>query len=299
MWGRLRIYLKEMYPVLPRLFVAGLVFFEIYFVLLLNQKVTRFYLNHQELIGVFTVFAFLLFLRIADDFKDYETDRLMFPQRPLPSGRVRKSDLRGLLVLVLAPALVLNFLWMNNLVWFLLLFGYGLAMSVWFFARERIRNSLLLAVVTHNPVLMILNLYIISFTVIKYGLPAVTLPAVLLAFSLYFPGLIWEVARKIRAPREETKYVTYSSLWGVRRATRFVQVLTLVDILTNLILIWSINRPLAAALAANVAVMTRDFSRFIADPDRFRLIDKVERYTILTESIMVAAVAIHLLLGPA
>lgn len=297
MFSRLRIYFKEMYPIPSRLFVGALIFLEIYFVLLLNHRVTSFCIGLQEGIGAFTVFAFLLLLRIADDFKDYETDKKLFPERALPSGRVHLSDLKALLAILIPVTFLLNLAFMNNFIWFLFLFSYGLLMSLWFFAKDRIQGSLLLAVVTHNPVMMILNLYIISFAVIKYDLPRVTVSSVLLAFSLYFPGLIWEVARKIRAPKDETEYVTYSKLFGVRKAVRFVQVLTVVDILTNFYLIYSINRPLMIVLLINVLVMTRDFSRFIKGPGRFRLIGKVERYTIITESVMVLAVVIHLLFG--
>ena len=297
MLQRLRIYLREMFPVVPRLLVGAIIFFEIYFVLLLNYRVLDFRIGRQEAVGTFTVFAFLLLLRIADDFKDYEGDKHLFPDRPLPSGRVSRRDLWVLLVVLITVTTLGNFLFMNNLVWFIFLFTYGLLMSLWFFARDKIQSNLLLAVITHNPVMMILNLYIISFTVIKYQLPAITSTTVLLAFTLYFPGLIWEVARKIRAPQDETDYVTYSRIFGYRKATRFVQVLTLVDIATNFYLIYAINRPLMVLLGINTLIMTRHFSVYIADPTKFRLIDKVERYTIITEIIMILSVVIYLLFG--
>lgn len=90
MFGRLNIYFREMYPLLPRLGLAAIMFFEIYFVLLLNTGVRDFRIGFQEAIGVFTIFVFLMILRIADDFKDYETDQRLFPERALPSGRVHK-----------------------------------------------------------------------------------------------------------------------------------------------------------------------------------------------------------------
>lgn len=93
MFKRLAVYYKEMFPLLPRFFVAAIMFFEIYFVLLLNDGVTTFHFDHQELIGIFTIFVFLMILRIADDFKDYETDRRLFPHRALPSGRGEKEGL--------------------------------------------------------------------------------------------------------------------------------------------------------------------------------------------------------------
>ncbi len=297
MLKRIGIYLTEMFPPLPRLFVGAVIFFEIYFVLLLNNGVTDFALGIQEAVGVFTVTSFLLVLRIADDFKDAEADKRLFPERPLPSGRVRAGDLIVLLSLVLVPMLLGNLRFMNNLPWFFFLFSYGVLMSLWISQRARIRENLRLAVVTLNPAMRFLNLYIISFTVIKYRLPALTLTTVLLAFTLYFPSLIWEVARKIRAPGQETEYVTYSRIYGHRRATRFVQILTLLDILTNLILVRAINRPAMVLLAVNALWMTRDFQRFIEDPERFRLIERVERYTLITESLMIIAVVVYLALG--
>ena len=295
--GRLSAYLSEMYPVLPRLAVAAILFFEIYFVLLLNYGVHDFHLGIQEAVGTLTVFTFLLLLRIADDFKDYETDRRLFPERALPSGRVSRRDLSLLLGVTVTVTVAANVVFMNNLPYFVLLYVYGTLMSLWFFQRHRIQPNLLLALVTHNPVTMVLNIYAISFTCTKYGLDGLTLTTFLLAFTMYFPGLIWEVARKIRAPEEETDYTTYSKVLGYRKATRFILVLTLVDVVTNLLLVLRINRVAVVALLVNVAWITWVFLRYLRDPSRFRLIGRVERYTYLTETIMVLAVAAHLALG--
>ena len=84
MLKRLNCYFNEMYPVLPRLLLGYLISMEIYFIVLLNQGVTDFTFGVQELVLGFTVFSFLGWLRIADDFKDYEHDCRLFPHRPLP-----------------------------------------------------------------------------------------------------------------------------------------------------------------------------------------------------------------------
>ena len=92
MLKRLNIYFKEMYPILPRLGLGYLIAGEIYFIVLLNHGVTwdviAPHLGIQELVLGFTVFSFLCWLRIADDFKDYELDCRLFAHRPLPSGRL-------------------------------------------------------------------------------------------------------------------------------------------------------------------------------------------------------------------
>lgn len=295
MLKRLGIYFREMFPLLPRLVLAAIMFFEIYAVLLLNTGVKQVRIDHQEVIGIITIFIFLMILRIADDFKDYELDCRLFSHRPLPSGRVTKKDLGIALAVVVTVSSLLNLLFMNNQGWFLFLYIYGTLMSFWFFKKDKIQSSLPLALVTHNPVMMILNLYTISFVCYKYDLPLVSWPTFLLAFTMYFPSLIWEISRKIRAPKDETEYVTYSKLFGYQKATRFVQLVTLLDIVTNILLLWKISWLGVAVLVANVIWMTVQFQQYMADPTRFNIKERVERYTYITEVTMVLAVALYLL----
>lgn len=297
MVGRWWTYLAEMFPLISRALVAAILFFEIYFILLLNYGVTDFRLGVQEAVGTWTVFAFLLMLRIADDLKDQAVDGALFAHRPLPSGRVTVRDLRILLWSIVGLTTVLNVAFMNNLAFFLVLYGYGTAMSVWFFARAKIQPNLFLALITHNPVMMILNLYIISFGVLKYDLAPFTLTTFLLAWTMYFPSLIWEVARKIRSPRNETEYVTYSKLWGHRKAAYFVLAIILLDVLTNLTLVFAVSRLAIIPLVINVAWITWTIVRWVREPEGFVLGRRVDRYTYLVEGLMVVAVGVFLTVG--
>jgi len=286
-----------MYPIIPRLLLGLIIFLEIHFIILLNYGVTKFQIQIQEFIGAFTIFSFLLTLRIADDFKDYELDCRLFAHRPLPSGKVKKQDLKIFVTILIAVTVLLNVLFMNNVIFFFILYIYGGLMSLWFFQKSKIQKSLPLALVTHNPVQMIMNIYIISFTCIKYQLYPFSYVTVFTAFTLYFPALIWEVSRKIRAPEEETEYVTYSKLFGYKKATRFVLYLTVVDIVTNFILVLRLNKIALVALTANLVWMIWQFLAYMKNPLKFKLVDKVEIYTYITESIMILTVVIFLLAG--
>lgn len=297
MLKRLSIYFKEMYPIVPRLILGIIVFLEIYFILLLNYGVTDFLIGVAEFVGSFTIFCFLLILRIADDFKDYETDKRLFPERPLPSGRVQKRDLKILVTVLIVITCILNFIFMNNILFFLFLYTYGFLMSVWFFKKHKIQNSLPLALVTHNPVQLIMNIYIISFTCIKYDLYPFTLTSFLVAFTLYFPALIWEISRKIRAPKDETEYTTYSKLFGYKKSVRFVLILTWVDIITNFLLVYRLNRIAIGVLFLNIMWMTWKFVSFMKDPTQYKIVDKVERYTYIQEATMVLVVVVYLIVG--
>ena len=294
---RLNIYFKEMYPIIPRLFLGFLVFSEIYFIVLLNHGRNEFTYGISEIIGSFTVFSFLCWLRIADDFKDYELDCRLFAYRPLPSGRVTKTDLKVFVTILIAFTLIINAIFMNNFIFCLILYTYGSLMAVWFFQKHKIQKSLPMALVTHNPVQMILNTYIISFVIIKYHLTVFNLYNFLAVFTLYFPALIWEVSRKIRAPKDETEYVTYSKLFGYKKATNFVFIITWVDIITNFILVWNLNKISVLALLIDVIWMSYIFIDFKKDPTRYKIVDKVEKYTYIQESIMIITVVVYLIFG--
>ena len=297
MLKRLYTYYHERYPIFLRLLLGVIVFCEIYFIVLLNQGVTKFHFSIQEFIGGFTIFAFLLWLRVADDLKDYETDLKLFPDRPLQRGATTKKDIFYSCLVVEIITFILNMVFMPNKIFFIVLYIYGYLMSKWFFQRAKIQPSLPLALITHNPVQMIVNLYIISFTVIKYNLDFVNLTTIMTLFTLYFPALIWEVSRKIKAPKDENDYTTYSKLFGYKKATRFVLIVTIMDIITNFILVWNLSKISVVILFILVTWMTYKFIDFMKDPNRYKIVDKVEFYTYLQESTMLLTVVVYLLVG--
>lgn len=294
---RLNIYFKEMYPIPSRLALGFIVAMEIYFIVLLNQGVTDFNVGIQEIVLGFTVFSFICWLRIADDFKDYELDCRLFAHRPLPSGRVHKKDLKIFVSCLIAVTITLNFIFMSHIhfIFCIILYTYGSLMAVWFFQKHKIQKSLPLALVTHNPVQMIMNIYIISFVIIKYNLEIFTLHNILAVFTLYFPALIWEVSRKIRAPKDETEYVTYSKLFGYKKSVNFVFIITWVDIVTNFILVWNLSKISVILLLVDVLWMSYIFIDFKKDPTRYKIVNKVEKYTYIQESIMLLTVVVYLL----
>ena len=288
-------YLKEMYPIVPRLFLGFLLFFEVYFLVILISNVAQIKVGIEEIVGAVTIFTFLMSLRIADEFKDCETDLKFFPDRPYPSGRVLKKDLVVLLVFVCVVTITLNVIFMNNLIFFAILMGYGLLMSLWFFNKSKIQKNLLLALVTHNPVQLIIILYIISFACIKYNLPIFTISNLIIAFTLYLPGLIWEVSRKIRAPKDETEYETYSKIFGVKKATHFVMLVMLLDAITRSILVYELFPWAVITVIVSYAWLVWKCTDFIKDPTKFQLIKKFELYEYSTESTVIVLEAIFLI----
>ena len=74
---RLAIYLREMYPPIPRLLVSVGLFGAVYLLVALEGGKPISGVGMPELVGAMTVFGFLLALRIVDEFKDATTDLVL------------------------------------------------------------------------------------------------------------------------------------------------------------------------------------------------------------------------------
>lgn len=164
-------------------------------------------------------FLLALYWRISDEFKDSEIDRTFFPDRPVPSGRVKLSDLEVLRWLVSFSLFAVAALSGLPLAPLVLIFAYEVLQGRWFFLKDIIANNRLIAFATHAPSALLFNYYVI----VVYGKFSAVQTArwetafVALWFSL--PFFAHEFSRKIRAPsREQEGYQTYSALLGYPKA---------------------------------------------------------------------------------
>lgn len=164
----------------------------------------------------FAVCLFNLIMRVMDEFKDYDDDLVNFPDRPLPSRRVRFSDLKFLGWLCVICSLWLS-LWNQ---WVLLasvaVLSYLLLMLKWFFIEKKMRKSLPLAFLTHHPIVVFQSFY--TMTVAWFAGYNSNIYSLLSLLPISFIATNWEICRKIRAPQDETAYTTYSKIWGARTA---------------------------------------------------------------------------------
>ncbi len=223
MLTRVWLYFKEMYPPIPSLTIAVVSFFNLYFMLQILQRAlplspAALQVSWPSVAGALTLFFFLLFLRISDEFKDYEADKILFPERLVPSGRVFLSDLKGVMAVAIIAMWLLNLFVTQVPLAFGVLFGFGVLMYFYFFLKNYIAKSLILALLTHNPSVILMNFYVIAVFAHEYSTPIFTPQNFYLAALFWIPGLTWELSRKIRSPQEETEYETYSQVFGYRKA---------------------------------------------------------------------------------
>jgi hypothetical protein len=166
-------------------------------------------------------FLFFLQLRIADEFKDFEDDFRYRPYRAVPRGLVSLKELGIVgvssafiqlgLTLALSPFLAPLLL----LVW-----GYLGLMTREFFAPTWLKRHPIVYMLSH----MVIMPLIAVCTMACDWLSANVSPSqgvIWFAVVSYFVGLVIEMGRKIRAPKDEERGVeTYSALWGRHNAIR-------------------------------------------------------------------------------
>lgn len=169
-----------------------------------------------------------LYLRLSDDLKDWEADRrlaaegdALFTARPQVLGEVTPADLRSARAAVSLCFLALLAAQPPAAA---LLGGLAYA-GAWCSARwyfwPAMADRLVIAFATHNPLGLLAVGYAAAAGSAAAGAGASPgAPAVAaLGVGLYLPVAAWEIARKVRAPVEETSYQTWSSVLGWRAAT--------------------------------------------------------------------------------
>jgi len=266
---RIWIYTQEMYPLLPGLVFAFLFFFGQYALVSALSGKEIVLIGTHTIIGCLTFYLFLFFLRISDEFKDYETDKALFPERPLPSGRVHLKDLKMLMAAIICLKFILNLSWGNAVVPFVILFGYGVLMFKYFFLPRYISKSLVLAFITHNPSILFINFYIISIFCFKENVPVFSNETICCALVYWLPAMAWELSRKVRAPKDENEYETYSKIFGYKLAA----ILPVAIITIHYALIWVLGETLKLScnfmvvITLSLICYTLPFLRFSMNPN--------------------------------
>jgi len=208
-------YQRERFPVVAHgILIAAFSFSAVAYSSMLRG---RFAVPAWQAIVVAFVSCFLFFLqlRIADEFKDIEEDTKHRPYRPVPRGLVSLRELGVVFVLAAVLQLVLA-LWLEPML--ILLLGvtwvYLALMSKEFFVRKWLSDRPIVYMVSHMMIMPLIDLYATStdWQVAGEGPP----PGLIwFLMASFFNGMVIEIGRKIRSPRdEETGVQTYSALWG-------------------------------------------------------------------------------------
>lgn len=167
------------------------------------------------LVAMGSALGFFFQMRVADEFKDYETDLHYRPYRPVQRGLITLRELAWLAGAMMVVQLGLS-LWLEvrMVLPLLLVWGYMGLMRQEFFIRDWLRRHAVAYMLSHLVIAPLIFFYI---TACDWLVAGARPPLGLFWFlaAAFFNGMFYEIGRKIRAPQsEETGVETYSQLWG-------------------------------------------------------------------------------------
>ncbi|MGE3801455.1 MAG: UbiA family prenyltransferase [Candidatus Kapaibacterium sp.] len=170
-------------------------------------------------VGGLTAISFFLLLRLFDEFKDAEEDARYRPYRPVPRGLVTLRELRTLGITLTLFFVAANALLMPRTIpAILLVLFYMVLMSKEFFVRDWLKRHPVTYMLSHMVIMPMIDFYTTGLDWLNAG---VSPPQGLEFFLLvtFLNGVVIEMGRKIRAPKDEEEGVeTYSALYGSKRA---------------------------------------------------------------------------------
>lgn len=176
-------------------------------------------------VGVATYFLVLFYLRVLDEWKDLDYDRIHNPDRPLVRGAVTLTDIYWFLAASAAVVLALQWLlpaFSGGSRWPLAIIALDLGYGILLVGIERIsgavKDNIFLNLVFTYPVNVALSIYAYAAYLGRTGAGIETKPVLLIAgFALAF--LHYEFARKTSWPRQaKAGKRLYSSAMGPQAA---------------------------------------------------------------------------------
>jgi hypothetical protein len=209
---RFFIFTKERFDPLSHFLMLAL-FLMAHILLALRLELLTVSINSLVLLCLGVV-VFFFKLRLYDEIKDYETDLVINPTRPLPRGLVTINEVkRGIEVCLILELILFSQAGLGGLVGIVIASLYSLLMYHEFFIGDLIRPHLTTYATTHTVVTMILSLaiFIGLSNLTFFHLPLECFFFALMSWLLFN---IFELGRKTYLPSEEKNQVeSYSKVW--------------------------------------------------------------------------------------
>jgi hypothetical protein len=290
---RLGIYLNECFKPLGRLIFSLLLSCGITAALNLTYEKSFLFSYSTAIFSTFNIFLFFLYIRVNDEFKDYEIDKIYFPQRPVPSGRVTLKDLSVLRILIVSILIIINILFQKAFFEFAITFALFFLCGKDYFLHNLISGNRILIFLSHAPIYYFLILFSISMYTHLHNFTLFTTSNALIALWFLLPMLIFELARKTRTSQEdEDGYQSYSNLLGFRNCIFVLSLFVLLHqiLLMVLLISWGIVPVfILSGLAAVFLIFICIYSA-VADEKVIHLIQKTS-YLFINYSYLVMVFA--------
>ncbi|MFF4738639.1 UbiA family prenyltransferase [Streptomyces sp. NPDC001262] len=189
----------------------------------------------------------LLFARMVDEQKDLDYDRRHNPDRPLVTGAITVTELRGAMALIAALTVALNLLVSAlSVLLILLALGYTLLLAALERRFPRLGESLVVSLLVSYPVQLLLSVYL-YFSLVTNGETGADARAVPLLAMFACAFLQFEFARKTEW-RQDPQARLYSEVFGPRGSAAISLVLAAAAVALAPALLGRAGLPPVAAL---------------------------------------------------
>jgi 4-hydroxybenzoate polyprenyltransferase len=162
------------------------------------------------LISFLTILLIFFHLRLFDEIKDYDKDKIIHPNRPLVRGLITLSEAKKTVAFIIIIEILLSlFLGLKTLMFLTLVIVYSFLMYKEFFIKEWLRKKIVLYAFTHAIIMPLITLYI-------YFCNFKDLSTFYFIFSIanWFVSNLFEFSRKMLLPKEEGFQDSYISQIG-------------------------------------------------------------------------------------
>lgn len=236
-WRRLIIYQNERFPLLGHGVLVACFSFSAISYSRISRGAEGFIDWQTFIAGIVTTVSLFFLVRVFDEFKDAEEDRLHRSHLPVPRGLISFRELAILGAIAFAIQLVVNAVFIPSmLIIYAIVIMYLLLMGKEFFVPEWLKKHHFWYVVSHMMIIPLIDVYASG---LDWFLDGVEAPFGLVFFFCvsFMNGVVLEIGRKIRIPEEE-EINTYSTKLGGRPATMLWLVVLLATLFLSVLAAW-------------------------------------------------------------
>ena len=196
---------------------------------------------------------FFVELRLMDEVKDFDKDQIAHPQRPLPRGVLKISQVRHAIHFLIFKMLILSFVFFALSPLSGTLFTL-VTLHLWLMYREFYVGSWLekrplLYAISHQLILIPLCLFNVSLAPFVTTITSSSMAWALMVLGLFFS---YEVCRKLD-PQAHPILKTYLHVYGVKGSGWILATLSLINLLAAPIVAKSLGVSIALVVALGLA----------------------------------------------
>ena len=219
-------YFKERYP------LAIYSILSIGFSLSSNYMFLNHFVVFPFILSLFGTLLFFFELRLMDELKDYEKDKIAHPNRPLPRGLLTTNQVEKTIKNILGAMIGFSLLLSMVLNVYAGIYYFSLTMYLFlmykeFFIPKWLNNKILIYAISHQLILILLC----AFAVSCFSPDLVfSEKSFYYSFLVLFSFFAYEVCRKLN-PNAHPVLKTYLHVFGVKKTLILVSVLSMGSII--------------------------------------------------------------------